>query len=345
MPQASRRPTHDRPCVVMLTLGGAVSSSGRGNRHLQPTADGAALLAPLPAAGEGPLLILPRTVRQVPSTFLTFDDIAEVADEIDRHLREGAQGVVVAVGSDTLEEVAFALDLLIETEAPVVLTAALRPATHPAADGVGNLVAAAQVAAHPKARGRGVLVVLDETIHAARFLRRAWSTAGGAPMPAFVSLPGGPLGWVSEGYPAFVQAGPGLVLSLPRAWGEPAARVAALDAGLDVDGTLVDAVVHNGFAGLVVQGMGGGHVSPAMANALAAAAARLPVVLVPRSLGGPVLRASYGFEGGEVDLAQRGVVWGGWLSGVQARVALTLLVRGGEDRRSIAAWFTRFSSS
>lgn len=341
MPQASTQPALDRPCVVLLTLGGAVTSTG-GSRHLHSTADGAALVAPLPAHAEGQVLVLPRTVRQVPSTFLTFEDIAELADEVDRHRREGAQGIVVAAGADTLEEVAFGLDLLLDADTPVVLTAALRPAGHAAADGIPNLVAAAQVAAHPQARGRGALVVAEETIHAARFLRRAWTMVGGGALPALISAPGGPLGWVAEGVPTFVSTVPPL-LTLPRAWVEPSARVAVVEAGLDVDGALVDAAVHSGFSGIVVAAMGGGHVTPAMAESLASAASRVPVVLTSRAMGGPILRRSYGFAGSETDLLGRGVLWGGWLSPVQARVALTLLLRGGEERRSISTWFQRMA--
>lgn len=349
MSQAQRQRARDVPRVVLLSLGGSVSATAPASRHLQPTADGGAMMAPLPGRsvaggrdGQGAsALVLPRTLRQVPSTFLTFEDIAELADEVERHIREGAHGVVVAGGSDTLEEVAFALDLLIDVEVPVVLTAALRPSLHPGTDAGANLLAAVQVAAHPQAHGQGVLVVLDDTVHAARFLRRAWSTAGGGPAGAFLSAPGGSLGWVAEGIPTFVQRIERLA-PVSRAWAEPAARVAILEAGLDIDGALVDAVVQGGFAGLVIQGMGGGHVTPDMAESLEMAAARMPVILAPRALGGPVLRQSYGFEGGEVDLQRRGVLRAGWLSGLQARVALTLLLRGGEDRRSISAWLEQF---
>ncbi|MFA7430454.1 MAG: asparaginase [Rhodospirillaceae bacterium] len=349
MSEALRRPARDWPRVVVLSLGGVVAATGTGPRHLQSTPDGA-LVAALPAAdtpghqgSAAAALVLPRTLRQVPSTYLTFEDVSELADEVDRHVREGASGIVVAGGADTLEEVCFALDLLIDTEVPVVLTSSLRPGSHPGSDATANMVAAVQAAAHPKARGQGVLVVLDHTVHAARFLRRAWSTPSGAATTAFVSAPGGALGWVCEGVPTFVQRVDRLA-ALPRAWAEPAARVAILDAGLDVDGTLVDAAVHSGFAGLVIQGMGGGHVAPGMADAMEAAASRLPVLLAPRAMGGPVLRQSYGFPGGEVDLQRRGVLRAGWLSAIQARVALTLLLRGGEDRRSIEAWFDQFGS-
>lgn len=351
MPQPVRQPAADRPCVVLLSLGGAVSAGGGalgagaapGRRHLHSTADGGALLAPLRGGGQADAaVVLPRTLRQVPSTFLTFEDIAELADEVDRHIREGANGVVVAAGSDTLEEVAFALDLLVEAEAPVVVTAALRPASHPAPDATANLIAAVQVAVHGPARDLGVLVVVDDAVHAARFLRRAWTTAAGGPSTAFVSIPGGPLGWVAEGVPSLVLRLARLPV-LSRAWAEPSAKVAVLESGLDVDGALVDAAVQSGFAGLVVQAMGGGHVTPDMADALASAAGRIPVVVAPRAVGGPMLRSSYGFPGGEVDLARRGVLRAGWLSSVQARVALTLLLRAGEDRRSIGAWFGQFA--
>ena len=93
-------------------------------------------------------------------------------------------------GTDTIEESAFLLDLLVDSDKPVVITGAMRGADAPGADGPANLLSAAIVAAAPESRGLGTLAVLNYDIHAARFVQKSHT----ALPSAFLSPLVGPIG-------------------------------------------------------------------------------------------------------------------------------------------------------
>jgi L-asparaginase len=85
-------------------------------------------------------------------------------------------GVVITHGTDTIEETAYFLNLVIDSDKPVVMTAAMRPATALSADGPLNIFNAVAVAADPDAAGRGVLVVINDDIHGARGMTKTSTT-------------------------------------------------------------------------------------------------------------------------------------------------------------------------
>jgi L-asparaginase len=136
-----------------------------------------------------------RRANSPASPSLTPGNLVDVARTIEEGFASGFDGAVVIQGTDTIEESAFILDLLIGGEKPVVVTGAMRGADAPGADGPANLLAAARVATAPEARGLGTLAVLNYDIHAARFVQKSHTT-----LPSAFSSPlVGPLGAVVEG--------------------------------------------------------------------------------------------------------------------------------------------------
>ncbi|MGB6327269.1 MAG: asparaginase domain-containing protein [Methylocella sp.] len=127
-----------------------------------------------------------------PSADFTLADIAAIADAATAAAKTGAS-IVITHGTDTLEESAFALSLLVQVEMPIVFTAAMRRPDRPGADGPANLLAASRVAISPASRGKGILVVADDEIHAGPLIRKAHSFRP----RAFSSLPFGPIGYVA----------------------------------------------------------------------------------------------------------------------------------------------------
>ena len=176
-------------------------------------------------------------------------------------------GVVITHGTDTMEETAFFLNLVVPSEKPVVLVGAMRPATAISADGPMNLYNAVAVAAQPAARGRGVLVVANDEIHFAREIAKTNTTQVGT----FASGHRGLAGLVNAGrlhlyappvrrhtaQSDFALAG---LTALPRV------DIVYSHAGMGRE--LIDAAVHAGARGLVIAGVGDGNLG---AVALAAA--------------------------------------------------------------------------
>jgi L-asparaginase len=102
---------------------------------------------------------------------------------------------------------------------------------------------------------------------------------------------------------------------------------------------MISALPSLGFAGAVIEGMGAGHVAADVAPLLATLAEQMPVVLASRVDTGPSFTGTYAFPGSETDLLKRGLLSGGALSGLKARLLLTLLLRAGHDRAQIRAAF------
>jgi L-asparaginase len=293
---------------------------------------GEQLLADL---GALPVHVDARDAVPVASAALTFADIFDVVAEASRAVEDGALGVVISQGTDTLEETAFLIDSIWPHAAPVVLTGAMRNPTLLGADGPANLAAAICVAAAPTARGRGALVVFLDEIHAARHVRKAHSTS-----PAtFVSPDVGPLGHVVEATPRFLADLP--ARRPVEGWTADRVaqtKIALYTVTLDDDGALLEGPDHS-HQGLVLAGFGAGHVPPHLLPALDDILAVMPVVLTSRSGAGPVLADTYGAPGSERDLLSRGVLNGGFVHPFKARVLLRLLVAAGATRDEIAAAF------
>jgi L-asparaginase len=100
-------------------------------------------------------------------------------------------GIVLITGTDSMEEVAFSLDLLLDIKTPVVITGAMKPSDIIGYDGIANYSDALKIAASDDARNKGVLLFLNDTIHLARYVRKTDS----ALMGSFKSHPG-PIGEV-----------------------------------------------------------------------------------------------------------------------------------------------------
>jgi len=308
-----------------------VDSGGKG---VEPTLTGEALVSDVPEIA-GVAEVSAESFRQAASGELGVGDLAELAAEITARIDGGAAGAVVTQGTDTIEETSFVLDLLVDREAPVVVTGAMRNPTLPGADGPANLLAAIQVAASDVARGLGTMVVLNDEIHAARFVRKTHTSN-----PAtFRSDPVGPVGWISEGTPRVVlrPVGRHKVTRRPGDAGE--SPVALYHVALGDDGRLLPKIEEMGYAGLVVEAMGGGHVPSVMVETLEDLASKMPVVLASRTGSGEVLRSTYGFIGSETDLLERGLIYAGPLDGRKARLLLALLLQSGATKEEVRETF------
>jgi L-asparaginase len=273
---------------------------------------------------------------QVPSVELTLADVINLVGRLEADSAHGASGFALTQGTDTLEETAFALDLLWRRDEPVVVTGAMRNPEAPGADGPANLVSCVRVAASAAASGLGCLVVFNEEIHGARFVRKMHTTS----LVAFQSPGAGPIGSITEGR-VRVWSRPSRLHLLPRPLGERERPVALFRVALGEDGRMLEGLVEKGYAGLVVEAMGGGHVPKRIVQPLADLAMRIPVVLASRTGSGDVLEGTYGFAGSETDLLAHGLTPAGSLDGLKARVLLALLLMADGTNDEISDAFAR----
>ena len=321
------------PRILLLSLGGTITMTRSGEGGIVPTLTAADLAASVPGLAAVAAVETLSPLRR-PSAGLTLDDLIGVAHTLNDRLAGGLDGAVVIQGTDTIEETAFVLDSLVAGDKPVVVTGAMRGPESAGADGPGNLLAAAIVAGSAAARGLGVLAVLNDEIHAARLVQKAHT----ALPSAFRSPLAGPVGLVIEGEARiFLRPGRGPVLT--ESLREEPAPVALLKMGIGDDGRLLAALPGLGFRGVVIEGMGAGHVPEALAETVSALVERIPVVLASRAETGPVFSRTYGYPGGEIDLLARGALSAGILSGVKARLLLQILLRAGVDRAGYGSYF------
>lgn len=322
-----------RARISLLSLGGTIAMTGEKGERVVPTLASESLLAQLPQIGEI-ADVETSSLRQVPGAHLVQDDLLELAKMIESRFEAGTDSAVVTQGTDTLEESAFALDSILAGEGPVVMTGALRNPSMVGSDGPANLLSAIRTGASPGARGLGVLVVMNDEIHSARFVRKVHTSSPAA----FASPLTGPIGWVTEGTVRIV-ARPARPPGIRIPDGYPERPVALLKLWLGDEGQLIRAVRDLGYEGLVVEGFGGGHVPAAMAETLGSLASVMPVVLASRTGTGEILQRTYGFAGSEIDLLERGLIPAGYLDGLKARILLSLLLRSGVTRDDVRMAF------
>jgi len=324
--------------IVIFSLGGTIASVPGAEPGVAPQQTGADLIAAVPALAGMPLV--PVAFRQKPGSHLTFDDIDSLAHAIDAVCSAGARGIVVTQGTDTIEEVAFALDLLLETKRPVVVTGAMRNPLLAGADGPANLLAAVQLADCDSACGMGVLVAFHDEIHAARFVSKSHTTSPSA----FVSRNAGKVGWMSEGRVVLTVGLP----RMPKVTRRGVKRnvvVPLVTMTIGFEPALLEALGGLRPDALVVNAFGGGHVVPEAVEMLEDAAARCPILLSSRTNAGRVLCGTYGYPGGEIDLLRRGILDAGWLDACKARILAAMILRNGGTGAELRASLSFFSGS
>jgi len=342
-----------KPRIHLLALGGTIATQPgeRGMKHGLGADDLVRMAPGLDAIAD----VAAETVSRTGSSNLALDDVYALAARIQAMADQRASdGVVVTQGTDTLEETAFLLDLLLDVDIPVVMTAAMRNPKLASADGPANVLAAVRTATAPwaKARAVGVLVAMLDHVHAALDVTKTETSR----LDAFRSPATGPVATLVEDriVPLMLPVRDWKQAVRDAVGASPAARLAGAAAsspvallwlGLGERGALLEAVLndprHLGHAGIVIGAMGGGHVPEALVDRLVAYAARLPIVVASRAGGGPLLRHTYEGPGSEIGLRAAGLIFAGRLPPLKARLLLDLLLRAGVDRDAIAAAFDR----
>lgn len=243
-------------------------------------------------------------------------------------------GIVVTHGTDTLEETAYFLDLTVTSEKPVVVVGAQRSAMESDSDGPRNLLNAVRVAVSPESVGMGTLVVMNGQINAAREVTKTNTLD----VETFQTLSFGLLGVADVEEVRFYRA-PTRRQSIPLRPGDRLPTVEIVTEYAGSDGRVIRALLEQGtMEGLVVAGVGLGHVSSGSVAAIREVRARgIPVVTSTRVLTGRVVP----LYSNNVELLDAGVVLSDNLSPQKARVLLMLAMTRGTGTEALQSYFRR----
>lgn len=321
------------PHILVVSLGGTITMTASGSGGIAPTLTADQLIASVPQLAS--VATLEAVTRfSLPGASLSIQNLADIATLLQEKFAAGCDGAVVVQGTDTIEDTAFVLDLLTAATHPVVVTGAMRGSQAAGADGPANILAAVRAAADTRLTNLGVVVVLNDEIHAARWVQKSHT----ALTSAFTSPGTGCIGIVSEGQVELMMT-PQRDSAHVNAPLLQDSRVAMVSLGLGEDGRLLGTLAGLGYTGAVIEGMGAGHVPAAAADAVAHLATKMPVVLCTRVRGGRVFTKTYSFPGSEMDLIAKSVIPCGHLSAGKARLLLTLLLSSRASTDSIRQAF------
>ena len=231
-------------------------------------------------------------------------------------------GVVITHGTDTLEETAYFLDTMEIPRIPIVLTGAMRSSNELGSDGVYNYLSALRVASDDKATDKGVLVVMNDEIHAAKYVTKTHTTN----VSTFQTPTHGPLGLImKQEILYFKTAEPRVRFDLDRI--EGLVPIITVYAGMTDE--LLDMLDWDKIDGLIIQAFGAGNIPKETAQKLESLLHKgIPVALVSRCFNG-IAEPVYAYQGGGVQLQKAGVLFVKELNAQKARLKLLIALNAG----------------
>mgnify|MGYP001758036389 FL=1 len=231
-------------------------------------------------------------------------------------------GVVITHGTDTLEETAYFLDTMEVPHMPIVLTGAMRSSNELGSDGVYNYLSALRVASDNRAADKGVLVVMNDEIHAAKYVTKTHTTN----VSTFQTPTHGPLGLImKQEILYFKTAEPRVRFDLDHIQG----LVPIISAYAGMTDELIDMLDLEQLDGLIIQAFGAGNIPKETAQKLESLLQKeIPVALVSRCFNG-IAEPVYAYQGGGVQLQKSGVFFVKELNAQKARLKLLIALNAG----------------
>lgn len=319
--------------VIVITTGGTIAMKYDAETDgLVPAVSGDDLVKAVPAlSGIAEIEVV--EYSNVPSGYITPKMMFELAVLVDqRAAGENVAGIVVTHGTDTLEETAYMLDLVVHTQKPVCVTGAMRGASQTSSDGSGNILAAVQTAVSEVAIGQGVLVVLNDEIHAALEVTKTHATNTNT----FASPYWGPIGHVYFDKVVIKRNSLKLQKIQPQILVDD---VHLLKVVAGMDEFLFLCLIEKKVSGIVVEAFGCGNVClPVKKGIELARKAGIPVVLATRVSAGRVVPA-YSYDGSASSMKDSNIILAGEITGQKARIKLMLALGVTKDIEEIRQYF------
>ncbi|HEU4964712.1 MAG TPA: asparaginase [Bacilli bacterium] len=319
--------------IVVLTTGGTIAMIEDSETDtVKPVENAADLTKAIPKLAEYATVTV-EAFANIPSPHISVEIIDKIGAAVREFLaRDDVDGLVVTHGTDTLEETAYYLDLILPPGKPVIVTGAMRSSNELGADGPVNLLNSIRTAASRDAIGQGVLVVFNDEIHAARFVTKTHTSN----VATFQSPAVGPIG-VLDKRSVHVRHIPKPHAHIPVKQMEP--QVGLLKMAVGMDDSLLQFLLQQGVKGIVIEALGQGNVPPHVVPGIEAAIRQgVPVVLVSRCYNG-IVQDVYGYEGGGKHLRDLGVLFSNGLNGQKARIKLMTALQETNDFDKLRTYF------
>ncbi|ALV24501.1 asparaginase II [Campylobacter iguaniorum] len=328
-----------KPTIYILATGGTIagsSSSSLSSAYSSGTLTVDKLISAVPQISQI-ATIKGEQISNIGSQEMNNEVWLKLGKRINELLSSGqADGVVITHGTDTMEETAYFLNLVIKSDKPVVMVGAMRNSDSLSSDGPLNLYNAVSVAVSKEAVSKGVLVVMNDEIHAAREVTKTNTTA----VDTFKSPNTGKIGSVIYGNAKFYMQPTrkhtknsefdiSKINSLPR--------VDIIFSHSNDNPDFINTSVKNGAKGIINAGMGNGNVYPSALNALANAVQNGVVVVRDSKVG-----SGETTNPGEIDDAKFGFITSDNLNPVKARVLLMLGLTKTNDPKKLEEYFLAY---
>ncbi|MFB4163448.1 asparaginase [Alteribacillus sp. JSM 102045] len=304
--------------VVLIATGGTIASK---------TKEDSGLLAAGELTGEEltSMFDLPTHVNlvidsftQKPSIHLTFQDWVQLNQRIQEYLNDSTvDGIVVTHGTDTLEETAYFLDLTVNSTKPIIITGSQRAPEALGSDAYINIRYAILTACEKNLSDFGTVVVFNERIFSARYVKKEHASN----IQGFNSFGFGYLGIIDNDEVILYQK------PIKREYlelGDQIPRVDIIKTYLNADGVHIDASVNSGAAGIVLEGVGRGQVTPEMVSSIKNAMDKNVRVVLTTSAEEGHVYTTYDYHGSAYELSTIGVELGEDLDSKKARIKLAV---------------------
>ncbi|CAK8053862.1 asparaginase [Eupransor demetentiae] len=244
-------------------------------------------------------------------------------------------GVVITHGTDTLEETSYFLDGTLDVDFPIVMTGAMRSSNELGSDGLYNYQSALRVALDDQSAGRGVLVVMNDEIHAARFVTKTHTTN----VATFASPVSGAMGLITKRRIIYLY-------NLPEQTKYPIQavekRIPVLKAYAGMDGQLLELLSQSGIDGIIIEALGAGNLAEAAARGVQVLLQEgIPVVIVSRSFKG-VAEPVYDYLGGGIQLEKDGAIFANAINGQKARLKLLIGLENNLSGQKLNSFMQQF---
>ena len=321
--------------ILLISTGGTIAMKKDETGLAVPTADGEMLLEEI-GLTDTEIQVETLDFKNLPSFHLSLKDLEELRKSVIQAESDGCDGVVITHGTDTMEETAYYLDLTLEKRIPVVVTGAQRNLSSVSSDVQLNLMDAFITAADDETVHQGVVIVFSSEIVTAREATKVHRTRN----DTFKSPEFGPVGTIDNQRvnwwrrPFYQESYPGAQIS--------GLRVDILSSWLGAGDELIQFCLEKKVDGMVIQGLGAGHLPISMLPGVQKAIeSGIPVVLSSRAFMGRFLTDTYGVEGGEKHLRRMGVIFGEELTPHKARMKLLVLLASGYGYDQIRTAFEK----